>query len=72
MYCLDYAKRPQPDNQLSFMLHKLVFLGYHSQFAPHSYSCKILQRYVAAIVRMHSNVVLSSIGASRMKTVIKK
>ena len=33
MYCLDYAKRSQSGNLLSFMLHKPVFLGYHSQFA---------------------------------------
>ena len=30
MYCLDYAERPQPDNQPSVMLHELVFFGYHS------------------------------------------
>ena len=27
------AEMPQPCNQLSFMLHELVFLGCHSQFA---------------------------------------
>ena len=31
------------------------------------YSCKILQPYVAATVRMHSDAVFASIGASRMK-----
>ena len=29
MYCLDYAERPHSGNQLSFMMHELVFLGYH-------------------------------------------
>ena len=52
-----------------FMLHELVFLGCHSQFASYSYSCKILQPYVVATVRMHSDVVLSSTGALLMKTV---
>ena len=76
MYCLDYAERP--GNQLSFMLHELVFLGCHSQFTSYPYtfasylhSCKILQPYVAATVRMHSHAIFSSIGASRMKTFIK-
>ena len=43
------AKIPQPGNKLSFMLHEVVFLGCHSQFASHlyrftsySYSHKIL------------------------------
>ena len=65
-------------NQLSFVLHELVFLGCHSQFASYpytfasdSYSCKILQPYVAATVRMHSDAVLSSTGALLMKTFIK-
>ena len=65
----------QPGNQLSFMLHELVFLGFHSQFASYpytfvsySYSCKILQPYVAAAVRMHSD---ASTGTLLMKTVIK-
>ena len=78
MYGLDYTERPQPDNLLSFMLHELVFFGYHSQitsypysFALYSYSCKILQPYVVATVQMHSNAVFSFIGASRMKAVIK-
>ena len=45
------SKRPQPGNQLSFMLYKLVFLEYHSQFSPSpysfassSYSCKGLAK----------------------------
>ena len=75
---LDYAERPQPGSQLSFMLHELVFLGCHSQFASYpysfasySYSCKILQPYVAATVKMHSDAIFCSIGASRMETFIK-
>ena len=70
------AEIPQPGNQLFFMLHELVFLEFHSQFASYpyafasySYSCKILQPYVAATVRMHSNAVLSSTCALLMKTV---
>ena len=69
---------PQPGNQLSFMLHELVFLGCHSQFASYpytfasySYSCKSLQPYVAATVRIHSDEVLSSTRALLMKTVMK-
>ena len=60
------------------MLHELVFLGCHSQFASYpytfalySYSCKILQPYVAATIRTHSDALLSSTGAPLMKTVIK-
>ena len=60
------------------MLQELVFLGCHSQFAsylytfaPYSYSCKMLQLYVAATVRMVSDAVLSSTGALLMKTVIQ-
>ena len=41
------AQIPHPRNQLSFMLHELVFLGCHLQFASYpytfasySYSCK--------------------------------
>ena len=57
------------------MLHGQLFLGCHSQFASYpytfasySYSCKILQPYVAATVRpMHSDAVLSSTGALLMK-----
>ena len=37
----------------------------------YSYSCKILQPYVAAPVQTHSDAVLSSTGAPLMKTVIK-
>ena len=38
MYNLGYAERPQPDNHLSFMLHDLVFLGYHrSPLCIHTY-----------------------------------
>ena len=71
MYRLGYLERPNPGNQLSFILDELVFLGYHSQFASYSYMCKILQPYVASTVRMHSDGVFSSVGASRMKTFIK-
>ena len=74
MYCLDYAERPRPGNQLSFMLHELVFLECHSQFSSYPYtfasylhSCKILQLYVVATVRMPSDAIFFSIGASRMK-----
>ena len=65
-------------NCLLCCMHELVFLGCHSQFASYpytfalySYSCKILQPYVAATVRTHSDAVLSSTGAPLMKTVIK-
>ena len=68
---LDDTERPQPDNLLSFMLHELVYLGYHSQmalypysFASYSYSCKILQPYVAATVEIHSDELFSSIGVT--------
>ena len=40
-------------------------------FASPSCSCKILQPYVVATVRMHSNVVLSFTGALLIKTLIK-
>ena len=56
------------------MLHELVFLGCHSQFASYpytfalySYSCKILQPYVAATIRTHSDALLSSTGAPLME-----
>ena len=66
MYCLDYAERPHHCNLLSFILHELVFFGYHSWFASYL--------YVAATVRMHADQVFSSVdaspGASRMKAVI--
>ena len=55
-----------------------VFLRCHSQFTSYrytfvsySYSCKILQPYVAATVRMHSDAVLSSYGALLMKQSLK-
>ena len=76
--CAD-AEIPLPDNQLSFMLHELVFLVCHLQFAlypytfaSYSYGCKIFQPYVAATVRMHSNAVLSSTCALLIKTVVEK
>ena len=76
MCCLDYAERSHPGNQLSFMLHELVFLGCHLQFASYLYmfalywhSYKLLQPYVAATVWMHSDVTFSSIGASRTKNI---
>ena len=53
------------------MLHELVFLGCHLQFATYPYSCKILQPYVVATVRIHSDAIFSSISASQMKTFIK-
>ena len=78
MYCLDYAERLQPNNVLSFKLHELVFLRYNSQFASnpysfasYSYRFKVLQPYVAATVKMHSDVAFSFIVAFRMTTVIK-
>ena len=78
MYCLDDAEIPHSGNQLSFILHELIFLGWHTQiasyrymFASYSYGCKILQPYVAATVRMRFDAVLSSTGALLMKTVIK-
>ena len=62
----------QSRNQLSFMLHELVFLWCHSQnlqnalypytFASYSYGGKTLQPYVAA-VGIRSDAVLSSTGA---------
>ena len=78
MCCADYAERSHPCNQLYFMLHELVLLWYHSQFASYpylfvsdSYSCKILQPYVVATVREHSDAVFSSIGGCLMKTFTK-
>ena len=72
------AEIPQSGNQMSFMLHELVLLrcllqfpSYPYTFAPYSYSCKILQPYVAATARMHSDAVLSFTSAVLMKTVIK-
>ena len=37
----------------------------------YSYSCKILQPYVAATVRIHSDAIFSSIGAYQIRTFIK-
>ena len=68
MYCLDYAERPYPGNQLSFMLHDLVLLERDSQFASYWHSYKILHPYVAATVPMHFSAIFFSIGASKMKT----
>ena len=39
------AEIPHPGNQLSFMLHELVFRGCHSQFSSYSYSCKFFCGY---------------------------
>ena len=65
----------QPNNQVPFMLHELVchskVASYPYTFASYSYSCKILQPYVAASVRMHSDAVLSSTGTFLIKTVKK-
>ena len=65
-------------NCLLCWMNWLVFLGCHLQFASYpytfvsySYSCKILQPYVAATVRMHSDAVLSSSDALVMKTVME-
>ena len=70
MCCLEYTERPDPGDQLSFMLNKLVLLGYHSQFvsypytfSSYSHSSKILQPYVAATVRMYSDAIFFSIRA---------
>ena len=58
------AERLRLDNLLLFMLHELVFMVCHLQFVsyPHmftsySYSCKILQPYLEAKVRMSSDAV---------------
>ena len=76
MYWPDSADKRGLDNLLSFILHELVFLEYHSQFVSHLYSfalylysSKILQQYVLDTVWMHSDTVLSSTGARRMKIV---
>ena len=65
MYCLGYAERPHSANQLSFMLHELAsilgvslkFVSYLYTFASYSHSYKILQPYVAAKVRIHSDAI---------------
>ena len=57
----------------------LCYMNYYSsgvirsshRILTRSHGCKILQPYVAAAVRMHSDAVLSSTGALLMKTVIK-
>ena len=74
MHCLDNEERLRIHNPLSSMMHELVFLKYHLHFASfpysftsYSYSCKILQPYVAASVRLHSGRVLSYSGAPLMK-----
>ena len=61
-----------------FMFYEPVFLGYYSHFpsclypfTSYSYSCKILQPCVETTVWMHSDSILSSTGATLMKTVIK-
>ena len=60
------------------MLHELVFWGCNSQFAlyphkfpPYTHSCKILQPYVGATLRMYSDAIFFSGDASRMKTFIR-
>ena len=60
------------------MLHELVFSGCHLQltsypytYVSYSHSCKILEPYVAATVRMDSDAVLSSTSALLMKIVIE-
>ena len=78
MHYLDYAERPHPGNQLSFMMYELVchsqfasypytFASYPYTFASYLHSCKILEPCVVATVRMHSNAIFSSIGASRTR-----
>ena len=73
MRSLDNAERPQLGNHLSFG----ALAGIHGVLASYPYSYKLnfdnhmLQPYVAATVRMHSDAVFSSIGASPMKTLIK-
>ena len=78
MYCLGYAERPQSFIQLSSMLHQMVRVSLTARFVSvligsvFVHSCKILPPYIAATVWMQSDAVFSSIGASRMKTLIKK
>ena len=69
LYCLNYAERLQPDNQLSFMLHELVFLEYHSQVR--LVSVLILSTFAQvlsftailwATVRMHSDAVFFALS----------
>ena len=68
----------QSRNQLSFMLHKLLFLWCHLQnamypykFASYLYGRKTLQPYVAATVGIRSDAVLSSTGALLLKTIMQ-
>ena len=74
MYCPDNEEKIHIDNLLSFMLHELVFSRYISHlasyqysFASYSYSCKILQQYIAATVWMHSDTLVSSTSAPLIK-----
>ena len=76
MYCLDYAERPHPGNQLflccmNWYSWGVIRSSHTYSFASYSHSCKILQPCVVATVRMHSNAIFSSISVSRMKTFIK-
>ena len=71
MYRLDYAERPHLDKQRCVMPHELVLLGVirrshriRTRSHPIRIVGKILQPYVAATVRRHSDVIFSSIGAS--------
>ena len=64
------------DNLLSFTLNEPIILGSFALLTRiHSLRirtvCKILQLYVAATVRMHSDAVLSSTGTPLMKIVTK-
>ena len=60
MHCLDYAERPHPGNQLSFMLHELVFLGYHSQFASYTYTSQRIRivKFYNYTLRLRGNIFL--------------
>ena len=70
-YCYLFKFGTCTDN-LSFMLHKLVFLGYHSHFALYPYSFALYNSYSCKILRtircglgtelMHSNTVLKSVS----------
>ena len=60
MYCLGYAERPHPGTQLSFMLHELVFwdvIRSSHRILTRLHRCEILQPYVAATMRMHSDAI---------------
>ena len=78
MYFLDYAERHHPSNQLSFMLHELIFLGFilnSHLIRTRSHRIRIVvtlsQPYIQATVRMHSDAIFFAIGASQMTTFIK-